>query len=117
MLTEIDVHYLVGLLTQVAETKDVDIELGSRVYDEAAEEKRDVDITVKYKSEDGATHAFFALEVKGELIQIKAAKVTGEVIRVKSNLKTEFKVLKKVGDQNSYIGCLITELSNGTRLA
>jgi hypothetical protein len=64
MLTDIDIHYLVGLLCSVSNPDDVEIILGDRVYNEATETKRDVDITITYKDEDGKINAFLGLEVK-----------------------------------------------------
>jgi hypothetical protein len=64
MLTPIDTHYLVGLLTLVSSTEDIEIELGSMVMDTAAKKKRDVDVTVTYKSQDGNISAFKGIEVK-----------------------------------------------------
>lgn len=64
MLTSTDIHYLVGLLTKVTVPDDVDIELGERVYDIAAQKNRDVDITVKHRNKDGTITAFLGLEVK-----------------------------------------------------
>jgi hypothetical protein len=64
MLSATDVHYLVGFLTIMSSPGDVDITLGNFVYDEAAEEKRDVDITVTYKDEKGLLSVFRGIEVK-----------------------------------------------------
>ena len=46
MLTPTDVHLLAGLLTQASSPDNVKVELGSLVYDAAAEKARDVDVTV-----------------------------------------------------------------------
>src|SRR6266446_7976891 len=43
---------------------DVDITFGVLIYDEAAEEKRDVDVTVTYRDEKGLMSAFKGIEVK-----------------------------------------------------
>ncbi|SRR6266508_842132 len=64
MLTATDVHYLVGFLTMMTSPDDVEITLGDLIYDEAAEEKRDVDVTVTYKDENGLLSAFKGIEVK-----------------------------------------------------
>jgi hypothetical protein len=64
MLSANDVHYLVGFLTIMSNPDDVEISLGDLVYDEAAEETRDVDITVTYKDEKGLLSAFKGIEVK-----------------------------------------------------
>lgn len=63
MLTPIDIHYLVGLLSVVSSPEDVEIELGSLVDDVVAEEARDVDITIIQRTPDGL-RAFQGLEVK-----------------------------------------------------
>jgi hypothetical protein len=64
MLTPTDVHFLVGLLTQISRPEGVDIELGDMVFDSVAEEERDVDITVRVTSDTGTTSAFEGIEVK-----------------------------------------------------
>jgi hypothetical protein len=46
VLTPTDVHLLVGLLTQASSPENVKVELGSLIYDRAAEKLRDVDVTV-----------------------------------------------------------------------
>jgi hypothetical protein len=62
MLTPNDVHLLVGLLTQASSPDNVAVELGSLVYDTAAEKLRDVDITVDHPI--GEIRALKGLEVK-----------------------------------------------------
>lgn len=64
MLTSNDIKYLVGLLCSVTSPDNVDIILGDMVYDQAAEKKRDVDITIKYKDEYGNEISFVGIEVK-----------------------------------------------------
>ncbi len=64
MLTPNEVHFLVGLLTVVSRPDGVEIELGSMIYDEAAEEERDVDITVRSTDADGVVSVFEGIEVK-----------------------------------------------------
>jgi hypothetical protein len=64
MLTPTDVHFLVGLLTQISRPDGVELELGSMVFDAVAEEHRDVDVTERAVGEDGAVSVFEGLEVK-----------------------------------------------------
>ena len=64
MLTPTDVHYLVGLLTLVSSPESVEIMLGDLVFDEVAEEDRDVDVTVTYRDANGNISAFTGIEVK-----------------------------------------------------
>lgn len=64
MLTPNEVHLLVGILTRVSRPEGVEIELGSMVYDEAAEEERDVDVTVRSTNSNGVVAAFDGIEVK-----------------------------------------------------
>ncbi len=64
MLTPTDVHYLVGLLTMSAEPDGVEIELGSMVTDTAAQEERDVDITVTARNPDRSVFGVGGVEVK-----------------------------------------------------
>ncbi len=64
MLTPTDVHYLVGLLTLVSSPESVEIMLGDLIFDEVAEEDRDVDVTVTYKDASGNVNAFTGIEVK-----------------------------------------------------
>jgi len=64
MLTETDIHYLVGLLSLIASPEDVQIELGSMIYDDAAKKVRDVDITITSVDSKGIVTAFKGIEVK-----------------------------------------------------
>lgn len=64
MLTPIDIHYLVGLLTLVSQPHSVDVELGSMVYDSFAEKNRDVDVLVTYRDPEGTLSALAGVEVK-----------------------------------------------------
>ncbi|MFH1417172.1 MAG: restriction endonuclease [Planctomycetota bacterium] len=64
MLTATEVHYLVGLLTQISSPENVEIILGDMVQDNIADKKRDVDITVTYKDANGLISAFKGIEVK-----------------------------------------------------
>ena len=64
MLSPTDVHYLVGLLTQVSNPENVDIILGDMVHDNIADKDRDIDITVTYKDANGLISAFNGIEVK-----------------------------------------------------
>ncbi|MBA7680122.1 hypothetical protein ES703_88430 [subsurface metagenome] len=64
MLSPTDVHYLVGLLTQVSNPENVDIILGNMVHDNIADKDRDIDITVTYKDANGLISAFNGIEVK-----------------------------------------------------
>jgi hypothetical protein len=47
MLTPKDIHLLVGLLTLISRPNGVELELGSMVFDAAAEKERDVDVTTR----------------------------------------------------------------------
>jgi hypothetical protein len=64
MLTPTDIHFLVGLLTLISRPEGVELELGSMVFDEAADEHRDVDVTVRAVADDGGVSVFEGLEVK-----------------------------------------------------
>ena len=63
MFTETDVHYLVGLLTLNSSPVDISVELGDMVFDAAAEEDRDVDVTVTVHDEAGGITAFVGILV------------------------------------------------------
>jgi hypothetical protein len=65
MLTPIDIHYLVGLLSSVGLPDDVELELGSMVPDQAAGKDRDVDVTIRRRTPLGS-QVFVGLEVKAE---------------------------------------------------
>lgn len=64
MLTPIDIHLLVGLLSKLTTSENVDIVLGEMVYDEAAQKKRDIDVTIRYKNDSGEEVSFVGLQVK-----------------------------------------------------
>ena len=64
MLTPTDVHYLVGLLTMSSNPEDVEVELGSLVYDSESEEERDVDVTVTRREDNDEISAYSGIEVK-----------------------------------------------------
>jgi hypothetical protein len=62
MLNETDIHYIAGYLHLVSGRSDVTVILGDKVYDEAAEKKRDVDIVIATAGE----HGVVGVEVKDE---------------------------------------------------
>lgn len=64
MLTDNDVHYLVGFLQLISTPELVETELGSMIFDSAAAEERDVDITMTYRDAEGSTVAMSGIEVK-----------------------------------------------------
>lgn len=64
MFTPTDIHILVGLLTRVTSPNDVEIMLGDRVFDNKADESRDVDVTITYKDASGNVSAFKGIDVK-----------------------------------------------------
>ncbi len=66
MLTPMMIQYLVGLCCLKHDPNAVDIILGDMVHDPAAAKDRDVDVTIKIKSENGDIDAFKAVEVKAE---------------------------------------------------
>jgi hypothetical protein len=63
-LSPTDIHFLAALLLSCADGRDIEIELGDLVYDEAAEKERDIDITVTKRNSDGSIHVYKAIEVK-----------------------------------------------------
>src|ERR1051326_7565329 len=74
MLTETDIHYLVGLLSLASQPDKVDVELGSKVLDVTTGEERDVDITVTVR-DDGGTAVFKGVEVKNHSRKLDATHV------------------------------------------
>lgn len=64
MLTETDIHYIVGLLYLIASPENVQIEMGSMVYDNAAEKARDVDVTITFVDNKGNPTVLKGIEVK-----------------------------------------------------
>ncbi|MDF3338200.1 hypothetical protein P3H80_12255 [Mycolicibacterium septicum] len=74
-LTPMLVQYLVGLCCAKWDADAVDVTLGDKVMDSAAEKKRDIDITVTVASPDDGTWAFKAYEVKDEGSALDVAKV------------------------------------------
>ena len=75
MLTPTDVHFLVGLLTQISRPDGIELELGSMVFDAVAEEARDVDITVRATGENGSVSVFEGIEVKDHTRPLDVAQV------------------------------------------
>ncbi|MFA5830148.1 MAG: hypothetical protein WC843_06730 [Candidatus Gracilibacteria bacterium] len=78
MLTPIDVHYLVGLLSRNIEGALVDVMLGDMVYDVAKNGKRDVDITVKDKS--GVITVYKGIEVKAFIKAKKLRPLSSDIV-------------------------------------
>src|SRR6266849_6302430 len=66
MLTPMLVEYVVGLCCIRRNPDVVDVTIGDLVLDVAAKKRRDVDITVTVKEDDGTARAFKAFEVKRE---------------------------------------------------
>src|ERR1044071_415674 len=64
MLTAIDIHYIVGLLSRATHPENVDVEMGSFVWDEACESNRDVDVTITVRNLDNSILVFKSIEVK-----------------------------------------------------
>jgi hypothetical protein len=66
MMTPMLVQYLVGLCCLRNDPDAVDVTVGDLVLDKAANKRRDVDVTVTVKDQDGNIQAFKAREVKHE---------------------------------------------------
>lgn len=66
LLTPMLVQYLVGLCCLKSHRNAVDVILGDMVLDEAADKRRDVDVTVTIENDGHITHAFKGFEVKHE---------------------------------------------------
>jgi hypothetical protein len=64
MLTPTDTHYLVGLLSQLTHPDNVEVELGSMVYDQTTKSLRDVDVTINMVGLNNERTVFKAVEVK-----------------------------------------------------
>lgn len=75
MLSETDIHYLVGLLTKVQSADDVVVELGDLVHDASTDTKRDVDITVSNR--DGSKSVYRGTEVKNHSRPLDTGQVEG----------------------------------------
>jgi len=75
MVTPMMVQYLVGLCCLRNEPQAIEIIVGDMVFDEAAEEKRDVDVTVTIADEHGDITAFKAVEVSHKGRRIDVAKM------------------------------------------
>ncbi len=75
MLTHIDVHYLIGLLTRATNGNDVEIELGDMVQDAASEKERDIDVTVTKKNNYGELEVYRGIEVKDEKLPLDVIRV------------------------------------------
>lgn len=79
MLTPIDVHYLVGLLSLAARAEDVELELGDFVFDEASRSKRDLDVTITVRNADGSRSAYMGTEVKAHRRKLDSNIIDGLV--------------------------------------
>lgn len=66
LMTPMLVQYVVGLCCLRHNPNAVDVTVGDLVLDSAAKKRRDVDVTVTTKEEDGSVSAFKAYEVKRE---------------------------------------------------
>lgn len=64
MLTPTDFHYLVGILLSVSQTDGLEIEYGNMLWDDKAEENRDVDVTIRLKGENNQNRLFLGYEAK-----------------------------------------------------
>lgn len=73
MFTDTDIHYIVGFLYVVSRRQDIKVVLGEKVYDEASESKRDVDIVIASVSDT----AIIGIEVKNEGRPLDVAVVEG----------------------------------------
>ena len=83
MLTPMLVQYLVGLCCLRYNPEAVDVTIGDLVLDTAAQKKRDVDVTVTVKEEDGSLRAFKAYEVKKEAKPLDVATVEQLCIKLR----------------------------------
>lgn len=81
MLSHNDVHYIVGLLWRYSSYGSPEVVLGDRVYDEAAQKKRDVDVTVLYKNGQN-TCALAGIEVKDEKEPLDVITVEGLCLKL-----------------------------------
>lgn len=75
MLTPTDIHYIVGFLSLAAGPDNVEIELGDFVYDAATKTRRDVDVTITTRNNDGSREAFVGLEVKAHSRRLDSERV------------------------------------------
>jgi hypothetical protein len=66
MLSHMVVQYVVGLCCLRGNPDAVQVELGALVLDDTSRTKRDVDVTVTARDENGETWAFKGFEVKDE---------------------------------------------------
>ena len=66
LMTPMLVQYVVGLCCLRHNPDAVDVTVGDLVLDTAANKRRDVDVTITTKEEDGSVSAFKAYEVKRE---------------------------------------------------
>ena len=84
MLTPMQVQYVVGLCCLRRNPDTVDITVGDLVQDAAAEEPRDVDITVTLHEADGTLRAFKAYEVKRKGKPLDVASVEQLCVKLKN---------------------------------
>jgi hypothetical protein len=80
MLTEIDIHILIGILYQNSTIEDIDIILGDRIYDKASKIERDIDITIDKKI---GTFKLSGLEVKDHTRPLTVEHIEQLVLKLK----------------------------------
>ena len=103
MLTPTDVHYIVGFLSLAAGPDQVEIELGDYVYDAATKTRRDVDVTITTRNNDGSRQAFVGLEVKAHKRRLDSERVE--------------QLIQKLGDMPEISGRAIVSASGYTKPA
>ncbi len=73
MLSETDIHYVTGFLYVLTRREDISIVLGEKVFDEASESRRDVDIVIATAGE----HGLAGIEVKDRGRRLDVVPVEG----------------------------------------
>jgi hypothetical protein len=98
MLTPIDIHYIVGLLTQICEEEKISLTLGDTIFDIAAQEDRDIDITIKYEDDLGKIKVIKGIEVKDHTRPLNVEHVEQLCLKLKDTAAINDKSIVSASD-------------------
>src|SRR5687767_2294647 len=83
ILKPTDIQFITGLFFQITLPHNIQVEVGSRVYDVKAEEKRDVDVTFSIQESAHGNMKLAGYEVKDHTRSLDVTHVEQLVIKLK----------------------------------